>query len=44
MGSFNQLNGSKSEDLMLRLPQSPDPGYGSKLQPFQPVEVTEHIG
>jgi len=44
MGSFNQLNGSKSVDLVLRLPRSPDQGYESKLQPFQPVEVTEHMG
>ena len=43
MGSFNQLNGSKSEDPVLRLPRSPAQGNGSKLQPFQPVEVTEHI-
>ena len=44
MGSFNQLNGSKSEDLLLGLSRSPHQGYGFKLQPFQPVEVTEHIG
>jgi len=44
MGSFSQLNSSKSENRVLRLPRSPDQGYGSKLQPFQPVEVTEHIG
>jgi hypothetical protein len=43
MGSFIHMNGCKSEDLGLRLSRSPDQGYGFKLQPFQPVEVTEHI-